>query len=241
MSSSIEKETDVRKLGLVGGMGPESTIMYYHDIVYGVKDRLGSDAFAPLVIESVDVSEVIDRCKSKEYRALADYLVQAIGNLAAAGADFAALSANTPHVVFDEVQKHSPLPLVSIVEATCREAQRRDLTTIGLLGTIFTMAGEFFMRPFAEAGIDVVVPTEDEMAFVNDRIANELELGIIKDETRQAFIEIITRMKEESDIQAIVLGCTELPLILNDGNTPVPCLDTVVIHVNELIDRIIDR
>ena len=229
----------MKKFGLVGGMGPESTIPYYHDIVYGVQEALGELIFPELSIESVNVFEVLRLCGEKQYDKLTEYLMGAINNLAKSGADFAALSANTPHIVFDKLKEQSPIPLISIVEATCEEAKLRGLKKIGLLGTIFTMTGEFFKAPFVKNGIQIIVPTESEIELVNDKISTELELGIVKEETLLFFQKVISRMKNEDGIEAIVLGCTELPLLLNDEVSPVLCLDTMQIHVRSIIKTIV--
>ena len=229
----------MKKFGLVGGMGPESTIPYYHDIVYGVQEALGELIFPELSIESVNVFEVLRLCGEKQYDKLTEYLMGAINNLAKSGADFAALSANTPHIVFDKLKEQSPISLISIVEATCEEAKLRGLKKIGLLGTIFTMTGEFFKAPFVKNGIQIIVPTESEIELINDKISTELELGIVKEETLLFFQKVISRMKDEDGIEAIVLGCTELPLLLNDEVSPVPCLDTMQIHVRSIIKTIV--
>ena len=231
----------MKKLGLIGGMGPESTIPYYHDIVYGVQKALGKSSFPELSIESVDVFKVLGLCKKKKYDELTDYLMNAINNLTRSGADFAALSANTPHIVFDRLKEKSSIPLISIVEATCSEAKHRGLKRIGLLGTVFTMVGDFFKKPFIEQGIDVIIPAQEDMNLVNEKIATELELGIVKEETLEIFKGIIERMRVESSIEAIVLGCTELPLILNDNVSPIPCLDTMQIHISTIIETILDE
>ena len=229
----------MKKLGFVGGMGPESTIPYYHGIVNGVQQRWGRQSFPNLTIESVDVFRIQKLCAEERFDELTDYLLDAIRNLAAAGAEFAALGANTPHIVFDRLQARSPLPLVSIVEAACAEARRRKLTKLGLLGTIFTMTGDFFKAPFTANGIEIVVPTAKEMELVSERIYHELEFGVLKPETLALFQQVISRMQREDGIQAVVLGCTELPLLLNDGVSPVPCLDTLQIHIQALIDEIV--
>ena len=229
----------MKKLGLVGGMGPESTIPYYHDIVYGVQDRIGKDFFPNLTIESVNVFEVLKFCKEEKYEELTDYLMQAIGRLISAGADFVALSANTPHIVFDRLQERSTVPLVSIVETACEEAVRRNLRKVGLLGTVFTMTGEFFKKPFYKSHIEITIPTVEEMEYINDKIVTELERGIVKEETLHNFQRIIARMQQEEGIEAVILGCTELPLLLNDEVSPVPCLDTMKIHVRHIIDWIV--
>ena len=144
----------MKKLGLVGGMGPESTIPYYHDIVYSVQKKLGKSQFPEISIESVDLFKVTGYCASKEYDKLVDYLFKAIDNLTKSGCDFAALSANTPHIVFDELKKKSKIPLISIIEATADEAQKKSMKKIGLLGTVFTMEGDFFKKPFIDKNID---------------------------------------------------------------------------------------
>lgn len=230
----------MKKLGLIGGMGPESTVPYYHGIVYGVQKALNKAFFPNLTIESVNVFHILELCNNNRYDELVDYLMTAIMNLYNAGADFIALSANTAHIVFDRLKEKSPVKLVSIVDTTCKEAKRRDYKKLGLLGTIFTMENDFFKLPFEENDIKIIVPNESERAFINDKIYNELELGMIKDETRDAFVRIIERLTKEEGIEAIILGCTELPLLLDNRTSPVPCLDTMEIHIQALIKEIVD-
>ena len=228
----------MKKLGLVGGMGPESTIPYYHDIVYGVQNRIGGNFFPNLTIESVNVFDVLRLCNEQKYDELTDYLLQAIKSLIKSGADFVALSANTPHIVFDRLKEQSTVPLVSIVEVTRDEAIRLNKRRLGLLGTIFTMTEDFFKKPFYSSNIEIIIPTTEEMEYINWKISSELELGIVREET--FFQKIIKRMTEEEGIEAIILGCTELPLLLNDEVSPVPCLDTMKIHIQHLIDWIVE-
>lgn len=230
----------MKKLGLVGGMGPESTIPYYHDIVYGVQNRVGKNFFPNMTIESVNVFDILKMCEIKQYEALINYLMVAINNLISSGVDFIALSANTPHIVFDELKNRSNIPLVSIIDATCNEAKRRNISKVGLLGTIFTMNGDFFKKPFTKNHIEVITPSDEEMDVVNQKISQELEFGIVKEETLSAFLKIVQRMKVEDGIEAIVLGCTELPLLFKGIQTPVECLDTMQIHIETLINMIID-
>lgn len=237
----MEALVKLKKLGLVGGMGPESTIPYYRDIVYGVQKRVGEQFFPNLTIESVNVFDVLEYCRMENYEGLIIYLLRAIRNLAASGADFAALTANTPHIVFEQLQQRSPISLVSIVEATAQEADRLHMQKVGLLGTIFTMNGDFFRKPFIKNGIEIITTTCAEKEYIDNKIAKELELGIVKEETLKSFIQVIERMKSDSHIQAVILGCTELPLLFNGTATPVACLDTMKIHVNKLIDIIVDN
>ncbi|MEY8764779.1 MULTISPECIES: aspartate/glutamate racemase family protein [Clostridium] len=229
----------MKKLGLIGGIGPESTIPYYHDIVYGVQSKVGGNFFPNLTIESLNVFDVLGMCDRKEYEALVNYLMSAINNLKASGVDFIALTGNTPHIVFDELQERSSIPIISIIQATCDETKRRNISKVGLLGTIFTMDGEFFKKPFENNNIEVVIPNDEEKRFVNQKISQELELGIVKEETLSSFLKIVQRMKDENGIQAIVLGCTELPLLFKGVRTPVDCLDTMQIHIQTLINMIV--
>ena len=230
----------MKKLGLVGGMGPESTIPYYHDIVYGVQNRTEKDIFPNLTIESVNVFDVLRLCSEQKYDELTKYLMNAINNLINSGADFAALTANTPHIVFERLQEQSEIPLVSIIAATRDEAIRSGKHKLGLLGTIFTMTGEIYKAPFHDSNIEIITPQMEEMKFINDKISTELEHGIVKEETLKHFQNIIEHMKNESEIEAVILGCTELPLLLNDSVSPVPCLDTMKIHIETLIGMIME-
>lgn len=227
----------MRKLGLIGGTGPESTVPYYRGIVFAVQRETGN--FPPLTIESVSVFDVLRLCGAGEYEMLTGYLLEAVRNLAGAGAEVAALTGNTPHIVFDRLQALSPIPLVSMVEATCRETVRRGLDRVGLLGTIFTMEEEFFRVPFREQGIQVAVPTRAEREYLNRVIADELELGTVREESRARVLAMVERMAREDGIQAVILGCTELPMLLSDRNSPVPCLDTMEIHINTLVGEIL--
>ncbi len=180
-------------------------------------------------------------CNEQKYDELTNYLMQAIKNLIASGADFIALAANTPHIVFDRLQEQSTVPLVSIVEATRNETIRLNKRKVGLLGTIFTMTEDFFKKPFYRSDIEVITPTTEEMEYINSKISSELELGIIKEETLRGFQKIIKRMQQEDSIEAVILGCTELPLLLNDKVSPIPCLDTMKIHIQLLIDLIVGK
>ncbi len=230
----------MKKLGLVGGMGPESTIPYYHDIVYGVNEKLGGEVFPELAIESVNIFKMLSYFKQEDYDGLTEYLMDAVNHLIQGGADLVALSANTPHIVFDRLQELSAVPLVSIIEATKDDAVRLKYQRIGLLGTIFTMKGDFFRKPFEESGIEIITPTDEEMAYLNQKIISELELGIVKEDTLRDFQKVIRRMQEENGIEAIILGCTELPLLLSDETSPVPCLDTMKIHIQTLVEKILE-
>lgn len=230
----------MKKLGLIGGVGPEATVPYYRGIVYGVQQRLNKPFFPPLVIESLSCFEVIRMSSQNDREGLAQYLLNGVNNLAAAGAQVGALACNTGHMVFDELQKRSPIPLVSIVETTCAEARRQNFTRVGILGTAATMEDDYFKTPFLQAGIDVAVPPASARKYIADAILNELELGVVKETTARRFLEIVADMAREQNIAAVILGCTELPLLFNGRKVSVPVLDTMQLHIEKLVDVILE-
>lgn len=226
----------MKKLGLIGGIGPESTLLYYRKFVYEAHRQVGDAFFPNLTIESLNVYDVLAMCSRKDHDALICYLMQGIRNLIAAGAEIVALTGNTPHIVFDELQRLSPVPLVSIVESARDEARRRHFSRVGLLGTRYTMEADFFKKPFEDSHIQVVTPLANEIDLIADKIATELEKGLVREETQTIFLNIVKRMKKEQGIEAIVLGCTELPLLFDGVSLPVECLDTLEIHIATLLE-----
>ena len=229
----------MNKLGLIGGTGPESTIEYYRGVEYGVQQKLGRSFFPNLTIESLSVFEVLGFCGEKNYDGLTQYLLSGLRNLAAAGAQFGALTGITPHIVFDELAKASPVPLVSMVDSARDFAVARGYQKICLLGTLPTMDGDFFQSSFAKRSIEVVVPTDAEKRFIGSKIESELEFGRVLPETRRAFKEIAERIIADEQVQAIALGCTELPLIFREVELPVPYLDVMQVHIDTLVDLVI--
>lgn len=228
----------MNKLGLIGGTGPESTIEYYRGIEYGVQAKSGSPFFPHLNIESLSVFEVLNFCERKDYAGLTAYLFNGIKNLAAAGAEYAALTGITPHIVFDELSKLSPIPLVSMVDTARDYAAERGYRKICLLGTLPTMDSTFFQKSFSARGIEVITPDEDEKKYIGMKIETELEFGKVIQNTQHEFQKIAERMIAEEHVQAIVLGCTELPLIFNEIRLPVPYIDVMRVHIEALVDLI---
>jgi aspartate racemase len=224
-------------LGIVGGLGPESTIDYYRRILEAWKRD--DPSFSPsIVIDSLDVDRAL-RLVENDRPALVEYLSASLNRLAAAGADFAAMSANTPHVVFDELAAHSPIPIVSIVEACAEEAQRRGLRRLGLLGTRFTMEGRFYPNVFTRRKIAIVSPNAEERTWVHDRYVGQLLKGEFLDETRKGVTRVIKRLRDEEKIDGVILGGTELTLLLSAPVVEdVPALDTTALHVAAIVKRL---
>ena len=230
----------MKKLGLIGGVGPDSTLVYYKDVVFGVQKSLDAPVFPPVVIESLSSFQVIGMSSEGRLDDLADYLFAGIENLAAAGADFGALACNTGHIVFDRLEARSPIPLVSIVDAALADVERKGIGKVGLIGTAATMEGGIYAEPFAQEGIEVVVPLPDEQGYIAGKITDELELGRYEQATRGRMAEIVSRMTVEDGIEAVVLGCTELPRLFDGTRLPVPCVDTMQAHIAALIKEILD-
>jgi aspartate racemase len=227
----------VRTVGIVGGLGPESTIDYYRRILEAWErdDRSTSPS---IVIDSLDVRLALDLVE-RDLPALTEYLLASLRRLAGAGVDFAAMTANTPHIVFDDLAARSPVPLLSIAEVCAREAGRRGLRRLALLGTRFTMEAPFYPEVCARHGIAVVTPTDAERAWVHERYVGELLRGEFRDDTRQEFMALVGRLREEERVEGVILGGTELPLLLS---TPViagvPALDTTALHVAAIVERL---
>jgi aspartate racemase len=226
----------IKKIGLVGGLGPEATLEYYREIIDVFKGTDTSLNYPEIIIYSVNMSELIGMMKRKEYDRVVEYLLAVIESLKKAGAGFAAMTANTPHLVFDDLIKKSPLPLVSIVEAACDETQKLGLKKPGLVGTGFTMSGTFYQDVFSRRGIPVALPDGPDMKIINEKLFSEIELGIYKDETRNLLIKIIEKMVRNQHIDCLILGCTEFPLILTEPwYAGIPMLNTTRIHVDAIV------
>lgn len=226
----------MKRIGIIGGLGPESTVDYYKRIIEGLRSE-GSLAAPEILIYSLDMEEVLGLVSRQEWPSLVHLLTAKLKALQRAGADFAVIASNTPHIVFDELQARSPLPLISIVTATLNKAKRLGLTTLGMLGTRFTMQSNFFAPQFSEQGISVTVPPVEDQEYIHDKLMTEIELGIINEETRAGLLAIIQRMLKTEKIDGVILGCTELPLILTEDAFGLPFLNTTAIHVESIIDR----
>jgi len=226
----------MKTVGIVGGIGPESTIDYYRQIVAAYREQRPDGSYPAIIINSIDLNKIRDLVTANALADLTEYLVAEVQRLARAGADFGLLAANTPHIVFDDIHQQSPIPLVSIVEATCDAAKALGLKRLGLLGTRFTMQGRFFPNVFARAGMTLAVPTADEQDYVHDKYMGELVNGIFLPATREGLLEIIGRLRQREQIDGVILGGTELPLLLRDaGSQDIPFLDTTQIHVKAAV------
>jgi aspartate racemase len=225
----------MKTLGIIGGIGPESTIEYYRRLHTLYRERVPGGSAPSIIINSIDNKKLLDLAGT-DLSELATYLTAEVEKLARAGATFGLLAANTPHLVFDPVARHSTIPLISIVAATCEAAESRGLKRLGLLGTRFTMQSSFYRDALSDKQIELVVPNEEEQAWVHAKYMQELLQGIIRPETRERLMTIIQALKDRSQIDGVILGGTELSLILRDKTVfGVPVLDTTQIHVEAAV------
>jgi aspartate racemase len=227
-------------MGMIGGIGPESTMDYYRAIIETFRERKPDAGYPPVIINSIDLARLRTWMEAANYPPVVEYLLEEIRRVARAGAEFVLLSANSPHVVFDELREHSPIPLLSIVEATCDTARQLGLSRLALIGTRFTMQGHFYPDVFRRAGLGLHVPQPEEQTFIHEKYFEELVLGKFLPETRKALCDIIQNMQRRDSIDGVILGGTELPLILTgDQIGGIPLLDTTRIHVNAAIEYMI--
>ena len=230
----------MKTLGIIGGLGPESTIDYYQRIIALYRERTRDGSYPEFVINSVNLKKGLDFMAVNDLARMADYLLDAIARLARAGADFGLISANTPHIVFDDVAPKSPIPLISIVEATCAAAKTQNLKRLALFGTRYTMQATFYSKVFSRQGIELLVPEPNDQAYIHDKYMNELVPGKFLPATRAGLLAIVDRMGAKSDIDGVILAGTELPLILRDpDHNGIPFLVTTKIHVEAAVDEML--
>ena len=230
----------MKTLGIIGGLGPESTIDYYGKIIALYRERTGDGSYPQFIINSINMQKGLDFMEANNLAGMADYLLEELGKLARSGATFGLISANTPHIVFDEVALKSPISLISIVEATCAAAQARKLKRLALLGTRYTMQATFYPKVFSLEGIELFVPGPEDQTYIHDKYLNELVAGKFLADTRANLLAIVDRMKERHDIDGVILAGTELPLILRDReHKGIPLLDTTQIHCEAAVTEML--
>ncbi|KZX00669.1 aspartate racemase [Pseudoalteromonas luteoviolacea] len=226
----------MKTIGLIGGMSWESTANYYRYINEGVKQRLGGLHSAKLALKSVDFAPIAELQVQGEWQRMAQILGKEAQDLEHAGADFILIGTNTMHLVFDEVASHVKVPLVHIADAVGEQLQKNGVNKVGLLGTKFTMEQPFYKNRLRDLyGIDVLVPDSSDKNTVHDVIYNELCVGKIRANSKQAYIEIIDRLAVQG-AQAVILGCTEIALLVNKRDTTLPLYDTTTVHAERAVE-----
>jgi len=217
----------MKKIGILGGMSYESTIKYYNLILQKYYDRSQDYYYPEILIYSLNFQKVIDYELGDDESIYVDYLMTGINSLQNGGVDFIIMSANSPHAVYDKLVQRSKVPILSIVEATAKKAQQEKLRKLLLLGIKFTMQSSFYPEYFAKSGMEVITPSDSEQDVINEIIFDELVIGKLTKESKNMLLKIVNAY----EVDAVILGCTELPLILQQNDTDVILLDTVELHV----------
>ena len=234
----------MRTIGIIGGLGPEATTDYYKEIIkcFNETNENASLNYPEIIIYSVNMAKFIGFIQNSEFEKATAYIGTCVNKLAAAGAEFAAISANTPHLLFNEIQSKSKIPLISIVDVTRDEVQKLKLKKVGLIGTKFTMNASFFKDAFQAIGIEIVVPNASEIETINEKLFQELELGIFKPETQLQLLGIIQQMIDRDSIDSMILGCTEFPLMFTkETYLGISFINTTRIHVSSIVKACLDR
>ena len=224
-------------IGIIGGIAPPSTIDYYQKIITGFQERDGTPQYPSIMINSINMTRMLDLIAKKEYEQLVHYLNDEIQKLKNGGADFAVVASNTPHIVFEQLRKKSILPLISIVEATRAHVKKSGCKKLGLFGTKSTMQGGFYQDGFSKVGMEIVTPSFEAQDYIHEKYMNEFVKGIFLEETKMTFIDIVQDMRKQNNIEGLILGGTELPFILKEEDfNNFKLFNTTEIHVNSILE-----
>ncbi len=219
----------MKTIGLIGGMSWESTVTYYQIINTTIKEELGGLHSAKLLLYSVDFSE-IEKCQADgDWDKSADILSEAAKSLELAGANFIVICTNTMHKVVPQIQEHINIPIIHIADATAKELKKNNIKKVALLGTKYTMTEDFYKTRIESNKIQVIIPSKSDIELINHVIYDELCLGTINEESKNAFTRIIDELKEDG-AEGVILGCTEIGLLVKQQDSSLPVFDTTQIH-----------
>lgn len=224
-----------KKIGILGGVSPESTITYYEYITREYTKRYGCHSYPEIIIYSASLQEIVDWQYQEQWDLIADKMIKVIRALEKAGVDFGLIAANTLHIVFDKVQQEISIPLINIIEVTAEAIKKEEIKTVGLLGTIFTMSKDFYKAGLEARGVSTLVPDRKDQEFVNRVIYEELIRGLVKPESKKGYVRVVKKLKEKG-AEGIVLGCTEIPLLIKEKDCGVRLYDTTLIHAEKALN-----
>jgi aspartate racemase len=224
-------------IGIIGGIAPPSTIDYYQKIISGFQEKGKTRHYPSIIINSIDMTRMLELVAAKEYDALVDYITQEIQRLKDGGAGVAAIASNTPHIVFEQLKKKSAVPLISIVEAAMADAKHQCFKKLGLFGTKSTMQSGFYQTVFSENGMEIITPPLESQNYIHEKYMDEFVKGIFLEETKNACMDIAHQMIKHDGIEGLILGGTELPFVLKEEDFKnFKLLNTTEIHVNSILE-----
>ena len=223
----------MKTIGLIGGITPESTILYYRILNDLALKEFGSSSSSKVIINSMNFGEIQDLQKAGQWDQLNDIMADAGKSLESAGADYILICANTMHLCIDAIKKVVSIPVIHIAEATSKEITKIKLNKVALLGTKYTMENTFFTDILKRNGLDTIIPDDTDRQIIHDIIYDELALGILNNYSKQKYIDIIQKLIKQG-AEGIILGCTEIPLLIEQEDVLVPIFDTTKIHATEV-------
>ena len=225
----------MKKIGIIGGLSAESSVEYYKILIKEYNRRIGGASSPLLIIDSLDLGEVVEFMKKDNWDEVYRIIHQSALNLERAGAQVIIIATNTIHKVFDRVEKSINTPMISILEVTAKAAKALNLKKVGLLGTIFTMQSDFYPKVFQKYNMEIIVPNLEDQEYVNKIIFDELTFHVLKDESKNGYLEVIDRLIEKG-AEGVILGCTEIPLLIQQQDSSIPIFDTTTIHALATLD-----
>ncbi len=223
-----------KKIGIIGGLSPESTVSYYLHITRSHFEKFGNYGYPEIIIYSVNLENYRKWRSENKWDFIIKDLASTAEKLQKAGADFGLIATNTMHQVFGDVQNETSLPLINLIDATGMYAKQKNLHTVGLLGTIYTMSEDFYKSGLKKNGLSVLVPSPDDQAAIYKIIVEELFQGKILDQSKHQYIDIIDKLKNKG-AEGVVLGCTEIPLLIRQEDCSIPIIDTAKIHAESAL------
>ena len=230
----IEKRRIMKRIGILGGVSPESTVSYYLRITREYTHRFGDYSYPEILIYSVSFQHFVDWSQSGGWEPMAEEMIELLKRLSDGGAEIGLIAANTLHRVFDEVESESPIPLIHIVDPTADKITDRRMTKVGLLGTKYTMEGRFFVDRLARKGIETLIPDGEKRDEIHRVIYQELTKGQINVRSKEYYVDVINSLVARG-AQGIILGCTEIPLLIAEADSPVDLFDTALLHADAVL------
>lgn len=231
----------MQKVGIVGGLGQASTIDYYRDIVEIYRKANGDDNYPEIVIDSINMGELVKGIETHNYNNVADQLLNSISNLGRAGASFAAIASNSPHIVWDLIKDKACIPIISIIDATCDFIERSNYKKVLIFATKFTMKNGLYSTALTKKNIDWILPNEEDIEILGDIIYPNLENGIVIEKDKQRMISIAEKYIKQYRADSLLLGCTEIPLMIKSDDVSVPVINTTKIHTEKICDMVMQQ
>lgn len=225
-----------KRIGILGGLTPESTVPYYLHIIHRYEEMFHNHAYPEVVIFSVSFQKFDDWMEREDWESMELELAKGLRALHGAGADFAVIATNTMHNLYEKLDRWNIIPLLSLVDATAAEVKKAGIKRVGLIGTKFAMTKPYYREGLAKFGVKAVVPDEEDQAYISKVIFEELSYGILKEESRRGYLEIMERLKEKG-AQGVILGCIEIPLLIKQEHTKIPVFDTTSIHAEAALQH----